>query len=107
MVDYEYYSTVYKGNSIPETDFERLAIRASSYLDSIAKKIDPDSAPIKMATCAVAEAWQINEQGGDISSQSVGPWSKSFNKETKRDSDRLYEAAKLYMGPLISRARWA
>ncbi|QHA01672.1 hypothetical protein [Dehalobacter restrictus] len=67
--------------------------------------LDPDSASVQMAACAVAEAWQTNEQGGDVVSQSVGPWSKSFQKETKSDADRLYEAAQLYL-PNVRRVRW-
>lgn len=103
--NYEFYMNEYKGNAIPEADFGRLVTRASAYLKSIKIEIIDNEA--KMAACAVAEAWQTNEQGGDLVSQSVGSWSKSFNKESKSDNDRLFEAAKLYLGDRINRVRWA
>lgn len=107
--DFAYYSGTYKGNSIPEADFDRLILRASSYLDRVSGdtvKETPEDETVKMATCSVAEAWQTNEQGGDVVSQSVGPWSKTFQKPTKTDDDRLFEAARLYLGSRIKRVRW-
>ncbi len=71
--DYTFYTETYKGKSIPEADFGRLVTRASSYLDRMGVDLDPDSASVQMAACAVAEAWQTNEQGGDVVSQSVAP----------------------------------
>lgn len=105
-VDYKFYKTKYMGNTIPEADFIRLANRASSYLDNIIKVTIPISETIMMATCSIAEAWQLNENGGDIVSQSVGSWSKHYNKASKSDDDRLYEAAKLYLGSAVSKVRW-
>ena len=107
---YVYYTGTYKGNSIPESDFDRLILRASSYLDRISGdtvKDTSDDDSVKMAACAVAEAWQTNEQGGDVVSQSVGSWSKSFQRKAKSDDDRLLEAAKLYLGSRIRRVGWA
>ncbi len=105
--DYSYYTGTYKGNSIPEADFDRLITRASSYLDKVAEDLDSSSTSVMMAACAVAEAWQKNEQGGELASQSVGPWSRSYQtKEVKSDSDRLFEAAQLYLGSLVGRVRW-
>jgi len=105
--DYTFYTDTYKGNSIPEADFDRLILRASSYIDRIYNgTIETVTDNIKMAACAVAEAWQTNEQGGDVVSQSVGSsWSKSFQK-TKSDDARLLEAAKLYLGDLVRTVRW-
>ena len=37
-----------------------------------------------MATCAVAEAWQRNEEGGEIVSQSVGSWSRTYAPAVNR-----------------------
>lgn len=103
--DFAFYTGAYKGKSIPEADFDRLITRASSFLDRMGVDLDSDSSSVQMAACAVAEAWQTNEQGGDVVSQSVGPWSKSFQKETKSDDDRLFEAAQLYL-PNVRRVRW-
>ena len=103
--EYAFYTGTYKGKSIPEADFDRLITRANSYLDRMGVNLVPESTNAQMAACAVAEAWQTNEQGGDVVSQSVGPWSKSFQKETKSDDDRLFEAAQLYL-PNVRRVRW-
>ncbi len=107
MVDYTYYTGTYKGTAIPSSDFDRLITRAGSYLTSAVTDLDPTTDNAKMAACAVAEAWQTNERGGDLASQSVGAWSKSFQqKAAKSDQERLYEAAQLYLGGLVRKVRW-
>ncbi|ADY54708.1 hypothetical protein Sgly_0342 [Syntrophobotulus glycolicus DSM 8271] len=106
--DYEFYTDTYYGNKIPEADFPRLCNRAESYLDSLGCNLSglpPDK--LSMAICAVAEAWQTNEQGGDVVSQSVGPWSKTFAAaKPKTNEQRLADAARLYIGPCASGVRW-
>ena len=94
--DFEYYSTVYLGTAIKEDDFPRLALRASSFLDYYtqgraegAKDLDA----VKMACCALAEQYQSIEaaqalaqkslstaidSGGELQSQTVGSWSKTY-----------------------------
>lgn len=94
--DYEYYSTVYLGTAIKEDDFPRLSLRASSFLDyytqgRAAKNADLDA--LKMACCAVAEQYQYIdtaqalaqkslsaslESDGELQSQTVGSWSKTY-----------------------------
>lgn len=94
--DFEYYSTVYLGAAIQEADFPRLALRASSYLDyytqgRAAQSADLDA--LKMACCAIAEQYQYidaaktlaqksltvsMESGGELQSQTVGSWSKTY-----------------------------
>lgn len=105
--DYTFYIDTYKGSTIPESDFGRLILRASSYLDRVYNGTITDvTDTIKMAACAVAEAWQTNEQGGDVVSQSVGSWSKSFQKATKSDTARLFDAAQFYLGNQVQQVRW-
>lgn len=106
--DYPFYVETYKGCAIAEQDFERLITRAESYLHSIIS-IDgyTDSDAVKMAECAVAEAWQVNEQGGEIAAQTVGKWSRTYqSKKGKSDNRRLFDAAKLYLGNHVQLARW-
>lgn len=104
--DYPFYVSIYRGNQIAASDFPRLITRASSYLNSMTRANPPEES-LKMAACAVAEAWQTNEQGGDLASQSVGSWSKSFaQKKPKSDDQRLLDAAKLYLGNVVSNVRW-
>ena len=95
--DYEYYKDTYLGNLITEEDFPRLSLRASSFLDyytqgRAAKNADLDA--LKMACCAVAEQYQaidaaqalankslsaaISDSSGELQSQTVGSWSKTY-----------------------------
>lgn len=108
MVDYSYYRDTYMGNQIAESDFSRLITRAGNYIDKVTggREVTPLPDNVKRAVCAVAEAWQTNEQGGDIASQSVGSWSKSYQqKRVKTDEQRLLDAAKLYLDSIS--VRWA
>lgn len=94
--DYEYYATTYLGTAIKEDDFPRLSLRASSFLDyytqgRAAKNSDLDA--LKMACCAVADQYQYIdtaqalaqkslsaslESDGELQSQTVGSWSKTY-----------------------------
>lgn len=97
--DYTYYTSTYQGNAVVDADFGRLILRASAYIDRITRGRVPKPAPesVKLAACAVAEAWQINEQGGELQSQSVGSWSRSYAARPKSNEARLYEAAAMYL----------
>lgn len=95
--DYAYYTTAYLGTAIQESDFPRLALRASSFLDyytqgRAAQNKELDA--LKMACCAVAEQYQaidtaqalarkslsasLSAEGGELQSQTVGSWSKTY-----------------------------
>ena len=96
--DYTYYTDTYLGTAVKESDFPRLALRASSYLDyytmgKAAKNAGLDA--LEMACCALAEQIQTieaaqalaqravsasSESGGagELQSQSVGSWSKTY-----------------------------
>ena len=94
--DYEYYTTTYLGTAIKGDDFPRLSLRASTFLDyytqgRAAKNSDLDA--LKMACCAVAEQYQYidtaqalaqkslsasMESDGELQSQTVGSWSKTY-----------------------------
>lgn len=88
--DFEFYTITYHGNVVPESDFDRIADRASDFLDVITfdRLVDglPDDerAKIKVqkAVCAVSEnIYQLElaekqalaaSSGGTSSSESVG-----------------------------------
>lgn len=95
--DYYFYSNEYFGMVIDVVDFDRLANRASSYLDYYTQgraAKHPDLIELKMACCALAEQYKIIEQaqalanknlsaamesdGGEVQSETVGSWSKSY-----------------------------
>lgn len=103
MPTYEFYVNTYMGNQITEHDFPRLITRAGVYLE---KFNCTDESKLNMAMCAVAEAWQTNEQGGELASQSVGGWSKSYQQaKPKTNEQRLLDAVKLYLGDSVA-VRW-
>ena len=62
-VDYEFYTTSYFGSVVPETDFPRLAERASEFIDLMTSDRLVDGLPtdersqkrIKKAVCSLAE----------------------------------------------------
>ena len=107
MPTYEFYTKTYMGNQIAEADFPRLSLRAENWLDSLGRDlsgIPPDK--LDMVICAIAEAWQVNEQGGELASQSVGSWSKSYQQtKPKTNEQRLLDAVKMYLGNSVS-VRW-
>lgn len=61
--DYDFYATSYFGNTVPETDFPRLAERASDFIDTMTFDRLVDGLPenersqkrIKKAVCSLAE----------------------------------------------------
>jgi ABC-type hemin transport system substrate-binding protein len=97
MPTYEFYVSTYMGNQIAEHDFPRLITRAGVYVENLC--VTADESKLNMAICAVAEAWQTNEQGGELASQSVGGWSKSYQQaKPKTNEQRLLDAVKMYLG---------
>jgi hypothetical protein len=112
--DYTYYSGTFLGAAISSTNFPRLALRASEVIDKVTFNraaavilANTDTATItaiKNAVCAVAEQYQENEangnEGGGISSESVGSMSVTYvkgSKKTMTDDQKLERAAKNYL----------
>lgn len=107
--DFSFYTDTYIGNAISESEFDRLIIRASSYIDHITHGRAASYSPVdtvKMAACAAAEAWQKNEQGGELQSQSVGSWSKSFAMVPKTSDEILYDSVSMYLSDTGLLTRW-
>ncbi len=101
--DYTYYTDIYKG-AMPEEDFDRLSRRASAYIDQVtfgrAGRIHPEAVQekVKDACCAVADILLKKEQGGELASQTVGPWTKHYAGSGKTLDQQQYDAALLYLG---------
>ena len=104
--DYTYYTEVY-GGAMPETDFDRLARRASAYLDGVtfgriqAEMPEVILTKVKDACCAVADAYALNEKGGGIAAEENDGVRVSYVagvSKAKTDNERLCEAALLYLG---------
>ena len=92
--DYTFYTTVYLGNVISQTDFPRLAERATEVINAIiGDKITPDVISdatvytnIKKANCALAEQIYYETSGtnaiggaSNISSLKAGEETISYN----------------------------
>lgn len=97
--DYSYYSVIYLGISIDADDFPRLAARSSGYIDWVTMgraKQHAELEEVKMACCALAEEYQAIETAralanrslsaametsgvsGEVQSETVGSWSRSY-----------------------------
>lgn len=112
MADYEFYASVYMGDSIPENEFPRLAKRAGEQLSRY-KRIYTVTAPEQtsedMAICAMADALAYYEAaqsgtGGPVSAASIGSVSVSYSGSANAvdtsqaaQERELYRCAKLYL----------
>lgn len=91
--DYTYYRTAYLGN-VPEDEFPRLAVRASSYMDYITQnraKNYADLDAVKMCCCALVDKYRVIEAANEAAvrgiersadaaetkSETVGGWSRT------------------------------
>ena len=110
MADYEFYASVYMGDSIPENEFPRLAKRAGEQLSRY-KRIYTVTAPDAdaMAICAMADALAYYEAaqsgtGCPVSAASIGSVSVSYSGSANAvdtsqaaQERELYRCAKLYL----------
>lgn len=98
---YEYYTQDFFGRAIPSAEeFNRLAERASEYLDSITmrntKSFHDSGNELKKACCAIAEIIVSEESCQGKNSESVGAWSVSYT--SKKDLNiQKYNIAKQYL----------
>lgn len=102
---YEFYQSSYLGNTIIEADFNRLAERATDYINQVtfdrAATYDDTSNLLKKACCAVAEAQQLNENGGGVVSESIGKITRNYASGVSAaptEEQRLYKAVIRYLG---------
>lgn len=94
--DYDFYCNEYFGKAIPSEEYQRLALRGSQYIDYITQgraEARADLEAVKMCCCALAEQHQtietaqelaqkslsaVSADGTEVSSETVGSWSRSF-----------------------------
>lgn len=105
-VDYSFYIGTFKGEAA-YADFDRLAVKASAYLDRLTFDRITDTLPaatldrVKLALCEVVDTLLLNEHGGGIASESNDGVSVNYVagiSNAKTDQQRLREAAALYLG---------
>lgn len=99
--DFTFYQETYQG-TMNEADFNRLAPRASAYLDAITYgKLDAawqTEERVKCACCAIAEEYAVTEQGGEITSTNNDGYAESYAVSGRTAEQRYYQVAALYLG---------
>ena len=122
--DYEYYKDTYLGTAIMASDFPRLSLRASSFLDYYTQgraAQNQELEALKMACCAVAEQYQsidlaskaalnalqnsVNAgEAGELQSQSVGSWSKTYRSggESAQQATTAAQAAQASLASVVA-----
>ena len=106
--DYEYYSTQFFGSAIAESDFPRVARKASAILDQLTFGRAVDNTEyetlIKDAMCAIADeiyAVENSDSSEYITSESQGQYSVSYAAESvegRTETQRYFDAAKVWLG---------
>lgn len=106
--DYTYYTDVFLGSALSETQFPPAAERASEYIDYITRGKATDTDAVKRACCALAEAYGAIErvkastltESGELQSQSVGSYSVTYRSGAEvaagLEAD-LYRVAQRYL----------
>ena len=117
--DYDFYLNSYFGNAVAMEDFPRLSERASDYIRAATQGISDrvtgwQMDAVRKCTCAIAdilldeEIMTTSAYSGEqqVSSETVGSWSKSYKAATVSAADvdsikaRKTEALMLYLGGL-------
>ncbi len=98
---YEYYTQEFFGKAIASAEeFNRLAERASEYIDSItlrrAKAFNDSGNELKNACCTIAELIVSEENCQGKNSESVGSWSVSYASQKDLNIQK-YNLAKRYL----------
>lgn len=113
--DYEFYTTSYFGSAVPETDFPRLAERASDFVDAMTFDRLVDGLPtdersqkrIKKAVCSLAELMYqielaennaINQASSNVTDTNVGNISTGIVTSVSSGSESISYATPQQIG---------
>ena len=102
-IDYDYYTNTFKGDLIPQKEFEKYAIKASSKVRNriFNRDISMFEPEVKNATCSVADMLYsqylnqkrfkniVNGTEKMISSEKVGDWSRNISNLSIEDLKKL------------------
>ncbi len=100
--DYVFYVTEYYG-TMAEEDFNREVLKASAYVDMVtmnritASILEKYETQIKLATCAACDVYYAAEKGGEITSESVGSWSRSYGSSGMTTQQKLQDCVENYL----------
>ena len=116
--DYEFYTTSYFGSAVPETDFPRLAERASDFVDTMTFDRLVDGLPtnersqkrIKKAVCSLAELMYqielaeknaINQASANLTDTNVGDISTGVVTSVSSGSESISYATPQQIGASV------
>lgn len=98
-VEYSFYEEEYRGDRIQPETWPSLSRDAAAWLDAVTfgrVSDDLDEQTInacRMAVCAAAEVLSNEREGGAITAETVGKWSRSYAADDRSRSRKLYDAA--------------
>ena len=97
MVDFEYYSNIYRGSLIGLAKFKKYARKAQAYVEGLIFGRDPGDRmeSVKLAICNVAELLFLDDERFGISAENADGYSVSYS-----DGDiagNIYNAASVYL----------
>ncbi len=97
MIDYDYYSNIYRGSIIPYEEFIKYIRKAQLYVESLIFGRDPEERieSVKLAVCNVAELFYLDESRFGISNENVDGYSVSYSGGDIEKS--AYDAASIYL----------
>lgn len=98
IVEYNYYSDTYKGNKVPQKEFERIELKASSQINKFIMNRDYTNfnnqdytEQVKMATCSIIDILQeIEKKKETINSMSDNTNGKVITSEKVKDYSKNY-----------------
>ena len=102
--DYDFYVNNY-GGALPEESFTKHITKASAYVDYITLgRITPAllnkyKDKISLAACSVVDELHSEASGGELASQTVGPWTKTYKGSGKTADQKKYDSAEIYLLP--------
>jgi hypothetical protein len=100
--DYDFYASEYCG-TMAEEDFNREVLKASAYVDMVtmnritASVLNKYADQIKLATCAACDVYFAADNGGEITSESVGGWSRSYGSSGLTTQQKLQDSVENYL----------
>lgn len=106
QVTYLFYTGNYKGDIIPSSSFDKMILRAETYLNYVGE-YTPESDDVKMCKCAIAdELYKAGENGQLKSSESLGSWSVSYITSSQTLSNRLSDVIDMYLHKVGGNVHW-
>jgi hypothetical protein len=102
MVEYSFYTDEYGGKAIPSSDFTGYINRATYYINGVIAVNIEDveiteevQKAINMATCNIADLMYAERNSINVTSESVGDWSRSYDNSGL--SNRMRYTLSMYL----------